>query len=327
MRSKLKPISDRLFACHPEGACARRISEILRLRRASKGECSTPLRTRRRKSTTSCSGSMSIALAIVAPLLVALLAVVVNVGMLLHARARLQIATDRGVYAGAASIAHDMNRIARANWGIHSEYARLEDWLNGTSEPSEEEINNRFSEARSRQAELFSQIRDINAGMFGRAVEVARSVAAANVPGAEFVPFFEPPDDGMMQIGGESDDEHYGFLSGADIEGTTFDPENYDIEDPVQTLKYFEKNDGRSLFFGGWVISESPSPVFASLFGDKTEIAAAAGAQPYGGSIKSFAQVNPMGDDPPDSVAKQHLYRVAFVPVHSVTSNDPAVLH
>lgn len=272
-------------------------------------------------------GSMSIALAIVTPLLVALLAVVVNVGMLLHARAKLQVAADRGVYAGAASIAHDMNRIARANWGIHSEYARLEDWLNGTSEPSEEEINNRFSEARARQAELFAQIRDINAGMFGKAVEVAGGVAAANVPGVEFVPFFDPPEDGMMQIGGQEDDEHYGYLSGADIEGTTFDPESYDVEAPEEVLKYLEKNDGRSLFFGGWVISQSRAPIFSSLFGGASEIAAEAGAQPYGGSIRAFAEVNPMGDDPPDSSAKQYLYRVAFVPVHSVTIDEPAALH
>jgi hypothetical protein len=150
MRSQLETICVRLlFVCHPEGACARRISEILRLRRARKYERSTSLRTRRQNCMTSCSGSMTIALAIVTPLLMALLALVVNVGMLLHSRAKLQIATDRGVYAGAASIAHDMNRIARANWEIHSEYARLEDWLNGTSEPSEDEINNRFSEARA----------------------------------------------------------------------------------------------------------------------------------------------------------------------------------
>lgn len=272
-------------------------------------------------------GSMSIALAIVTPLLMAMLALVVNVGMLLHARAKLQISTDRGVYAGAASIAHDMNRIARANWGIYSEYARLEDWLNGTSEPSEDEINNRFSEARARQAELFSEIRDINAEMFGRAVEVSTSVAGANVTDAEFVPFFEPPEDGMMQMGGEEDDEHYGYLSGADIEGSTFDPEDYDVEDPEEVLRYLEKNDGRTLYFGGWVISKSPAPIFTSLFGSASEIAAAAGAQPYGGSLRAFAEVNPMGDDPPDLEAKQHLYRVAFVPVHSVTPDESASLH
>lgn len=272
-------------------------------------------------------GSMTIALAIVTPLLLALLALVVNVGMILHARAKLQVATDRGVYAGAASLAHDMNQIARANWEIHSEYARLEDWLNGTSEPSEEEINNRFSEARARQAEYFSRILDINAEMFGRAVEVARSVTAANVPDAEFVPFFEPPADGLMQIGGEDDDEHYGYLSGSDIEGTTFDPESYDVEDPEETLRYFEKNDGRSLFFGGWVLSKSPAPIFTSLFGGSSELAAAAGAQPYGGSIRAFAEVDPLGDDPPDFEARQHLYRVAFVPINSVPGGDPAALH
>lgn len=279
------------------------------------------------RSLTSCSGSMSIALAIVAPLLVALLALVVNVGTLLHARTKLQVAADRGVYAGTASIAHSLNEIARKNWEIHSEYARLEDWMNGTSERNEDEVAQRFAEARARQAALYGEMRGINAGMFGQAVEVARSVIAANVPDAEFVPFFEPPSDGMMQIGGEDDDEHYGYLSGADIEGTTFDPESYDVEDPKETLKYFEKNDGRSLFFGGWVISQSPAPIFTSLFGGASGIAAAAGAQPYGGSIRSFAEVNPLGDDPPDLEAKQHLYRVAFVPVHSVTADEPASLH
>ena len=272
-------------------------------------------------------GSMTIALAIVTPLLVALLVLVVNVGTLLHARAKLQVATDRGVYAGAASLAHDMNRIARANWEIHSEYARLEEWLSGTSEPSEEEINNRFSEARARQADCFSRILDVNAEMFDRAVEAASEVAAANVPGAEFIPFFEPPEDGLMQIGGEDDDEHYGYLSGSDIEGTTFDPEDYDVEAPEEVLRYLEKNDGRTLYFGGWVISESPAPIFTSLFGGATELAAAAGAQPYGGSIRAFAEVDPLGDDPPDFEARQHLYRVAFVPVHSVTADEPAALH
>jgi len=325
MRSRLRTINGRHLVCHPEGACVRTISEILRLRRARICARSTPLRTRRRKYATSCSGSMSIALAIVAPLLVAMLALVVNVGTILFARAKLQVAVDRGVYAGAASIAHDMNRIARANWEIHSEYARREDWMNATSERSEGEVAQRFAETRARQSALRGRIRGINSNMYGRAVGVANNVVNANVPSAVFDPFFDAPEEGMMSIG--PDDEHYGYISGADIEGATYDPDSYDVEAPEAVLRFVEKNDGRTLYFGGKASSESPTPIFPSLFGGSTVLRAVSGAQPYGGSIRSFAQVNPMGDNPPDLIAKQYLYRVAFVPVHTVTVDEPSSLH
>ena len=59
------------------------------------------------------------------PLLTAALLLIVDMGRIALTRARLMAATDRAAYAGAASLAHDLNQIAASNWEIHKAYRDL----------------------------------------------------------------------------------------------------------------------------------------------------------------------------------------------------------
>lgn len=277
-------------------------------------------------------GSISIVLAIVAPLLVALMVLVVNVGVLLHARTKLQIATDRGVYAGAASLAHSLNEIARKNWEIHSEFARLKRDLDDDTQTDEPQVEQQIGDARARQVFLYEEMNGINAAMLAGAVNQAVSVIAANIPGAFFEPFESVLESNVLDLSRIEDAEGsggvYDEVVGADIVGDlVFDPESYEIQEPVRMLRYLYNTRMREVFFGGRVAVLSAVPIFPSLFGGAVTLRAAAGAQPYGGSIEEFAQVNPLGDDPPDFEARQHLYRAAFVPVHSVTAEELSALH
>lgn len=273
-------------------------------------------------------GNVTIFIAIITPVMIAMLALIVNVGMLLYSRVKIQIAADRGAYAGAAVLAHALNQIAIADWKIHHEYVELEKWLSSTSERSKDEIKKRMDETKQRQGDLIDEINQINTSMFESAVITAQSVSSANYSGSEFMPFALPNLEGMFRIGlTEEEGAHFGDVSGANIMGQTFDPDSYEIGDKMQMLRYVEKTPQADVLFGGWVKGISPTPVMLNIFGESSDLLAAAAAQPYGGSISEFAQVKPDADEPPNVLARELLYRVAFVPVNFATDREPYALH
>ena len=67
-------------------------------------------------------GQVAVLFALIFPLFVLLLAFFVNMGLLINQKIRLQNAVDAGTYSAVASMARDMNLVARLNREIHNVY-------------------------------------------------------------------------------------------------------------------------------------------------------------------------------------------------------------
>lgn len=67
-------------------------------------------------------GQVAVLFALIFPLFVLLLAFFVNMGLLINQKIRLQNAVDAGVYSATASLAADLNKMARINWEIKQAY-------------------------------------------------------------------------------------------------------------------------------------------------------------------------------------------------------------
>lgn len=65
-------------------------------------------------------GQVAVLFALIFPLFVLLLAFFVNMGVLINQKIRLQNAVDAGVYSAVASMARDMDQVARLNRDIHN---------------------------------------------------------------------------------------------------------------------------------------------------------------------------------------------------------------
>ena len=129
-------------------------------------------------------GSVIVLFVAALPLMVAALIVIVEIGRIAVARARLQSAADRAVFAGAASLADSMNSLAASNWRINKSYRDLEEEFNSSSEQNEEAVRQRIEKYEATRDSALEDMSEVLSNMHERSETVAESAFEANYPSA-----------------------------------------------------------------------------------------------------------------------------------------------
>lgn len=269
-------------------------------------------------------GQTTIFIVMIVPVLIIIFMFVIDFGLLVDSKLRLQIALDRGLFAGSARLAHIMNDIALENRTIFESFLKVDknaadsSWQSG-------ECQNRVNELKNRQdAGLENIDRMISAG-YNEAHAVAEAVALANYKYAEYAPLFgmpgtplfqivmggRPTSDGKDQIDESSETGELirkNIVCG-NISGLVFDPSDVKATENPNILKYIYQN-GESVGIAAELGANFTPPLAGRMFGG-SRIKAISAARPYGGSIKDFAL---LGGD--------HLFKPALVPAESIVNEE-----
>lgn len=241
-------------------------------------------------------GQATILAALIIPFLFILFGLVIDYAYVVDEQARLQIALDRGVFAGAARLSHVMNQISEQNWEIHKGFTDLFKNFDRNSQQSMDECEQRVKDLENNQAiAQFENIEDMIANGYAEADQVARSVIGANFPEASYDVLYGKPGERLFETidrasSGQSDEEGDQIrrdLICGNISGMVFDPEGTDSKTNKDLLSYTYSNKNYVGILAR-LVGEPKVPLFSTMLG-KLRITAVSAAQPYGGSVKRFA--------------------------------------
>ena len=251
-------------------------------------------------------GNITVMMVLMIPFFVLMVALVVGAGRLFFTQERLQIAADRAATVGAASLAFDLNRIAKLNWELAEEFRKLR----RNFEENSHEVSRGEQEIRcssDAQYVLEEEMRHIAQESFLRANARAEKVFAANAPAA--TPFF-PLSHSDIWLDCFQDPETGAFLRGRltydDVDGLVFDPQKKKEEaGGGELVQYCAKDPREHLMFAVAATQQVTAPLLTTFLGTAT-LDAQSLAQPYGGSMKQAAS----GGTPDDA-----LYGVTSLPI------------
>lgn len=265
-------------------------------------------------------GSIIIWLVAGVPIFVIIFSLFVNVIVMIDAKMTLQSAVDRGAYAGAAYLSHVMNRVAALNREFRNEYRKLRDIFE-RSEESVETINKKVAETNYNQGLLYNDMQKLLEEGYGLAHKIAAAVALKNLEGLPQIvspqyDFSLVPSDPMFSMenecpNGQGECINKETLVPFEIEGESIDPTKY-TPHPKLLHKYLVKSDD-FVSMASLVRARFASPLLPRFFdGSGLVLGAASAAQPYGGSIKGFANLEN------ESVGDSILYHPILIPLRLV---------
>lgn len=280
------------------------------------------------------SGSYSVLMAFFLPVFFVLIATVINLGNLIDAKVHLQIALDRAMYAGAAKLAHMMNKTAGFAWEYHKRFRDLKRVFSTMSQESREEGESKLNEMEMAQGELLEEMKGIAANIYSEAHKTVYEVLSANIPtggrwmgqvdykicagrprGVEKaflcdgVHIFQRDDLAFSLIEGESERLNYDYMLGE------FADPNDKGRGGRDVVPYVIKG-GMPVAIAGIASIDVGNPVLKSVFGDKVRIRAASAGQAWGGSIEHFGRLG--GEDVEEvklgEEGRIYLYHPSLVP-------------
>lgn len=276
-------------------------------------------------------GQLTILMALIVPVLFALVAFLVNYFYLVDTKMKLQVAADRAVFAGAAKLAYSMNQIAEENWAVYKAYRKV--WGNfDKNSQSGNECPQRVKEMDNTQQTAWRQnIEDIVTNAYGDAIAVANSVMAANFPetdghtAAVYDSIYGKQDDRLFEMVDDLNSDQKNDVICGIIEGVVFAPKEVKEDTQENKLKYLFLDQGFVALVGRLTAQVYPL-LMKDIFGPEgITINATAAAQPYGGSMKNFAlQETDTIEQARNAAAegveagKPYLFRPALVPVRAV---------
>jgi hypothetical protein len=268
-------------------------------------------------------GSVAVLVFAAIPILTAMLLLIVDMGRISLARARLQAATDRAAYAGAASLAYSMNLAASSNWKLHKAYRDLMELFDADSQPNEDEANNRIGDYEAARDGALTEMEYAISNMKGRAIGHAEStlIKNSNVTSLD------------MTLGGEPElDTRNSVIDYAYMEGGAgeMDPEKQE-ERSYEALSHMVKGRSPNATIGVFATAEVSPLMLGAVAADPVEVHAASAAQAFGGSIEEFALKEEGSVDEAEPIEIEEgydgLYRSNLIPVWTVNEGDEAVFH
>lgn len=262
-------------------------------------------------------GSIATFFLIAMPLMVAMLAVVVECGRIAVARTRVQAAADRAAFAGAAVVANGLNRIAAANWRIHKAWRDLDRDFRSDTQQDAEAAGQRFARYEAERDAAFEEIEATRDAMVPRARAISLATLAANAPRSEgaAVPRVDVALDDDADPDAQWGRVDYGRPSGGPI---FTDPENVE-SGGFDALKFLIKRPASDAVLGVFAAQRVRPMLLGRMLGAGVEVRGAAAAQAFGGSIEGFARKE-MGaideaEEAIDDGGNDALYRAALVPM------------
>ncbi len=248
------------------------------------------------------------------PLLVAALALVVDVGQLVAARARLQSIADRAATAGAAGLAHALDRVAAQNWKLHRAWRDLEEEFGRSSEHDRAAAQEIIRAYEGKRDGALATMNDAMAMACPRAALLARRLAAAHANDAAI----EALAVGCSAIDNADRWERVeGAVVAAAMEGTSIpEPESVEQE-RYRGLRFLVRRSDPARV--GVRLRRTVRPLLLpALVGEAVTLSADAVAQAYGGSVEAFAAKGTAtlaeAEARLDAARGDALYRFALVP-------------
>jgi hypothetical protein len=262
-------------------------------------------------------GSVTVLLFAAIPLMIAALLLVIDMGRIAVTRIKLQAATDRAAYAGAASLAHGLNSIAAENWNIHKAFRDLKSEFAQGTQKDRDTADQRIAAYEAGRDEALSNIQGVLLAMDQQAHETAAYALWANAtdPKAEIriTDDIELYDDALPDEQQETLD--YGYVAGG---GSFMDPEKVE-EESYEAFKYLIKRTDPNMSVGIYATSEVTPLMLGVLAQDPVEVHALSVAQAFGGSLADFAdkETDTLEEAEEDTFEEGYdaLYRSSIVPV------------
>jgi Flp pilus assembly protein TadG len=255
--------------------------------------------------------------ALVMPVIVLLMAMVINVGHIVDSKIKLQIAADRAAYAGAAKQAKIMNWMSSQNWEIQKKFLDLKEELAKNSTQSVEDGQKRFNTVKQENviiAELMDRWSD--RGMT-EAKKVSDAVALANYPNAR--PMHPPLYSPMLTLRNDLDVQQFQKLDWHGMEWLFVDPKDYKTASD-KILTYLIKDNTPIVRWKTRLQAPIPSGFLTTtlnyFFPYELKLNAVSMAQPHGGSIRECAFKSDKKNCDP--------YRVSFVSIAYATGENYA---
>ena len=268
-------------------------------------------------------GSVAVLVFAAVPILTAMLLLIVDMGRISLARARLQAATDRAAYAAASSLANSMNELAAADWELHHAYRELKGQFETDSEQSEDTARGRIDDYENRRDGALSDMESTISTMGERALGHSESTLLRNSNVTTL----------DMTFGGEPMLENrnavidYAYMEGG---GGAMDPEKYE-EHSYEALSHMVKERSPNTTIGVFATAEVSPLMLGALRDDPIEVHAASAAQAFGGSIEEFALKETDSVEEAEALVLEEdydgLYRSSLTPVWTVSGGDEAVFH
>lgn len=219
------------------------------------------------------------------PLLAATLLVLVDVGRLAFLRARLQVAADRAAFAGAATIAHDLNRIAAANFRLHRAYKDLAADFSSDTQQDERTARQRIETYEAARDAALEEMDASARQLPQRARQVAAAALEANLPVAEAT-WLLP---GVPRLRDDADASQWETLEYGSVEGPSFiDPESVERGE-YRALSHLIKERSSDAVIALAASAEMRPLLLDAWGGPSMRVQATSAGQAFGGAAELFA--------------------------------------
>lgn len=226
--------------------------------------------------------------ALVMPILILLMAAVLNVGHVVNAKVMLQNAADRAAYAGAARQAYVMNRMGEKNREVHGIFEKLKSDIVPNSNNEAGDVTQKVRGANQRINAAYGEMDAWNVDAYVRAKAASLSVTKENYAAATLVP--RVPDRPMLTLRDELESQQRQHLKSdynTMVGGQIWEPASHDrTENVVQS--YYVKDPSREVRWQIELTAPTPKGIMSDKFSAPILHAVAAG-QPHGASIRDCA--------------------------------------
>lgn len=260
------------------------------------------------------AGSVAVLVAAAVPLLAATLLVLVDVGRLAFLRARLQVAADRAAVAGAAAIAHDLNRIAAANFRLHRAFSDLAADFASDTQQDERTARQRIERYEAAREAALEEVDEVAGRLPQRARSVADATLKANLPQAE-AGYLLP---GVPRLRDDVEESQWERLEYGSIEGPSFiDPESV-ASGGYRALSHLIKERSADAVIALAATAEVRPLLLDAWGGSSVRVLAASAGQAFGGAAEIFALKDAEelaeAEEQLDDEGSDALYRSALMP-------------
>lgn len=255
--------------------------------------------------------------ALIMPVIVLLMAMVINTGHIVDSKIKLQVAADRAAYAGAAKQAHILNWMAVQNWEIHKKFEDLKKELAENSTKNEAEGRDRFNHVSREINDIWESMDAWSEQGMAEAAKVSDAIVNANYAAAQsFYPMLRS---GMVFLRNDIETKQIQKLEWHGMQGVFVDPEDHNSASDRITAYLIKDDRYPTVRWVTRLAANLPTGLLTKTLNywiAGMQLHAVSAVQPHGGSIRECAFKEKKEDCA--------QYQVSFVPIATATGENYA---
>lgn len=255
--------------------------------------------------------------ALIMPVIVLLMAMVINTGHIVDSKIKLQIAADRAAYAGAAKQAHILDWMAGKNWEIYKKFSDLKKELAENSTKSEAEGRRRFDHVSQEINNIWELMSTWSQQGMAEAAKVSGAIASANYIAAQSS--YPMQNNEMVFLRNDIETKQIQKLEWHGMQGVFVDPEDHNSASDRITAYLIKDDRYPTVRWVTQLTANLPTGFLTKTLNQwipGLQLSAVSAAQPHGGSIRECAFQAAAQD------CKK--YQVSFVPISDATGENYA---